>query len=141
MNPAAQSWMLLAGRLLMAALFIVAGVRKALAFGASAAYMTKNGIPMSDALLVVALIIEIGGGLLLILGWKTRIVATALFVFVVVLTPIFHAYWTFEPAQMVAQLNNFLKNLGLMGGLLYMMVLGAGALSLDERKPAAPRPA
>ncbi len=128
-----QSMMLLLGRIMMATLFIVAGIRKALVFSASTAYMAKNGVPMPEPLLVLTLTLEIGGGLLLILGWKTRWIASALAIFVLIITPIFHAFWTFEGAQYAAQLNNLLKNVAVIGGLIYFIVFGPGAMSVDER--------
>lgn len=128
-----QGTALLVGRILMAALFIVSGVRKAMAFNASVAYMMKNGVPMAEFLLVLTLVLEIGGGLLLALGWKTRWISLVLAIFVAVITPIFHGFWAFDGAQFAAQLNNFLKNIAIVGGLLYFAVFGAGRLSLDSR--------
>ena len=128
-----QGMALLLGRLLMAALFIVAGVRKAMAFSASAGYMVKNGVPMAEFLLVLTLVLEIGGGLMLVLGWKTRWISLVLAIFVAVITPIFHGFWAFDGAQFTPQLNNFLKNIAIVGGLLYFAVFGAGRLSLDSR--------
>jgi putative oxidoreductase len=133
MNATTQASMQLVGRVLLGVLFLVAGIRKTMGFAASVAYMTKAGLPMADQLLVLAVILEIGGGLLLILGWKTRWVAIALLIFVAIVTPIFHAFWTFEPPQLANQLNHMLKNLAIIGGLLYVVVHGAGAFSVDAR--------
>lgn len=130
---AGQSFVLFIGRALMGILFLVAGIRKSMAFAGSAAYMTKNGVPMAEPLLILALFLEIVGGLVLILGWNTRWVAAALAVFVVVITPIFHGFWNFPADQYVGQLNLFLKNLAVIGGLLYIASFGAGGMSIDGR--------
>lgn len=128
-----QSFVLFIGRALMGILFLVAGVRKAFAFTGSAAYMSKNGVPMAEPLLVLALFLEIVGGLALIVGWNVRWVATALAIFVIVVTPIFHGFWNFPPEQYVLQLNMFLKNLAVIGGLFYIAAFGAGGMSIDGR--------
>jgi putative oxidoreductase len=130
-NSGAGSAMLVIARTCIAILFLVSGIRKAMTFAASVGYMTKNGVPEAEYLLIAALVIEIGGGLLLILGWKTRYIATALLIFVAIITPLFHAFWAVDASQYAAQLNNFLKNLAVIGGLLYVAVFGAGAHSVD----------
>lgn len=127
------SGLLLIGRILMGALFLVAGLRKSMAIAGTAAYMAKNGVPMADVLVYGAVALEILGGLALILGWKTKPVAWILGIFVLVITPIFHAFWTFPPEQYVGQLNHFLKNLAIVGGLAYIAAFGAGAMSADKR--------
>jgi putative oxidoreductase len=134
MNPAAQSQMLLVGRLLLAAIFIVAGVRKALGFAMTAGYFTKLGFPAPELMVVLAILIEVGGGALLVLGWQTRRVAWLMIAFVVVATLMAHRFWQFDAAQYANQMNHFLKNAAIIGGLLYAAVMGAGKLSLDERK-------
>lgn len=133
MSKDKQALVLLIGRLAMATIFIVAGIRKSMGFAASVAYMTKNGVPMAEILLPIWLIMEIGGGILLVLGWKLKWVALVYAISMLVITPIFHGFWTFDAAQYGNQLNHFLKNLAMFGGLLYMWVFGAGAYSLDER--------
>jgi putative oxidoreductase len=130
-----QNFVLFIGRLLMGALFVVAGVRKAFyAYAGTITYMANNGVPMAEPLLIATIIVEIGGGLALILGWKTRSIATVLAIFVAIITPIFHGFWKFPDAQWVGQLNHFLKNLAVIGGLLYMAALGAGGMSLDGER-------
>jgi len=129
-----QAWVLFLGRVAMAALFIVAGVSKSMRFAGTVAYMTKNGVPMAEVLLPIWLIMEIGGGLLILIGWKVKWVGLVYAISMVVITPIFHAFWTFDAAQYGNQMNHFLKNLALFGGFLYLWAFGAGAYSLDERR-------
>ena len=133
MNVAAQSQMLLVGRILLALIFLVAGVRKLMAVAGSAGYFAKLGFPMPEVMVWVAIVIEIGGAALLIAGWNTRRAAWLLILFVAVATAMAHRFWQFDAAQYANQLNHFLKNVAMIGGLLYVAVLGAGALSLDAR--------
>jgi putative oxidoreductase len=133
MNNSAQSQMLLVGRILLAAVFLVAGIRKVLGFAASAGYFTKLGFPAPEAMTVLAIVVELGGGALLVLGWQTRKIAWLLIAFVAIATLMAHRFWQFEAAQYANQLNHFLKNAAIIGGLLYVAVLGAGAVSIDGR--------
>jgi putative oxidoreductase len=133
MNPTAQSQMLLIGRVLLGLLFLVAGIRKIMLYSGSAAYFTKLGFPAPEAMTVLAILIELGGAALLILGWQTRRIAWLLVLFVIIATAMAHRFWEFDAAQYANQMNHFLKNVAIIGGLLYVAVLGAGKLSLDER--------
>jgi putative oxidoreductase len=133
MNNSAQSQMLLVGRILLAAVFLVAGIRKVLGFAASAGYFTKLGFPAPEAMTVLAIVVELGGGALLVLGWQTRKIAWLLIAFVAIATLMAHRFWQVEAAQYANQMNHFLKNAAIIGGLLYVAVLGAGAVSIDGR--------
>src|SRR5687767_461841 len=119
-NPAFDATVLLIGRLLVAALFIVFGYMKLTSFGGTVAYFTKWGFPVPQATAVVAIIFELGFGLLLALGWKTRWWAWLLALYVVIAAAVAHRYWTYEPAQVFAQTSFFYKNLAIVGGLLYI---------------------
>jgi putative oxidoreductase len=129
----------LIARILLAQLFLVSGFGKVMAFSRTAEMMAAKGLPMSDALLVLTIALELGGGAMLVIGWRARWVAAALLAFTFVAGVIFHNFWSSPPAQMAGQLNNFMKNLSIMGGLLYVMVYGAGPLALD-REQATPPP-
>ena len=134
MQPAAQSQALLAGRILIAALFLVSGIRKLMGPAAAAGYFAKLGFPAAEVLVWAAIVAEIGGGALLIAGWQTRRVAWLLIAFTVIATFMAHRFWQFDAAQYGNQLNHFLKNAAIVGGLLYVVVFGAGAVSLDGTK-------
>lgn len=134
MSKENQAKVMLVGRILMGLLFVGAAWSKTGRFDGSVAYMTKNGVPMAEAGLYAALALEYIGGALLILGWKARWTAIVLAVFVAVITPIFHAFWAAEPAQYTAQWNHFLKNIAIIGGLLYIWAFGAGSNSIDGDK-------
>jgi putative oxidoreductase len=120
------------GRLLMAALFIIFGIRKVLAFGFYAGYFAKLGFPAPEVMVVLAIIVEVGGGLLLAIGWKTRWMAWALAIFTVIATFMAHRYWSVDAQQYVAQLTNFWKNMTIVGGLLMVACFGPGPISLDK---------
>jgi len=137
MTLTGQHQMLLVGRLLLAALFLVSGTRKLLAAGASAAYFARLGFPLPEAMVWLSIAVEIGGAALLIAGWQTRRVAWLLIAFTVIATAMAHRFWQFEAAQFNNQLNHFLKNVAIVGGLLCVVVTGAGALSVDERRKSA----
>jgi len=127
----------LVGRILLALLFLVAGTRKLMAPAASAGYFAKLGFPMTDVLVWVVIAVEIGGALLLILGWKARWAAYALAIFTVIATFAAHRFWEFsDAAQYNAQLNNFLKNLAIIGGMLILAATGPGPNSMDGRRRA-----
>ena len=81
--------------------------------------------------LIPTIAIELGGGLLLAVGYKTRWAALALFLFIIPATYFFHAFWSAAPEQAVNQMINFQKNIAIMGGYLALFVAGPGAISLD----------
>jgi putative oxidoreductase len=116
----------LAGRVLLATLFLLAGVGKLGAYSATAAYMSSAGVP--GALLPAVIVTELGGALAIMLGWRTRIVAALLAGFSVLTAIVFHSNFA-DQAQMI----HFLKNLAIAGGYLLLLVNGAGPLSIDRR--------
>ncbi|HJS36535.1 MAG TPA: DoxX family protein [Burkholderiales bacterium] len=127
-----QPWGLLAGRVLLAYVFVVSGYDKIAGFAGTAKYMASKGMPMIEPLLVGAIIIELVGGLMLAIGWKARLAAWAIFGFVLIATPIFHNFWALPPEQVALQTIMFNKNLAIMGGMLYVAFMGPGKLSLDK---------
>ena len=123
---------LLAARILLAVIFIVSGYEKITGFGASAAYMKSAGMPMAEVFLVPAILIELGGGIMLVLGLKARLAALTLFFFLIPTTLIFHAFWGGPVDQASMQAIQFQKNLAIMGGMLFIFFCGPGRLSLDR---------
>lgn len=123
------------GRILMAAIFVFSGIGKALAPEATLGYIQSVGLPFASLALVGAIAIEIGGGALLVLGYKTRLVATGLAVFSLVTAFVFH-----NAIGDQNQLIHLLKNVAMAGGLLQVVAFGAGAYSLDAAagRKAAP---
>lgn len=131
---AAHDTAALIGRLLLAWLFVPAGWGKIVGFSGTAAYIASKGIPFPEVCAALAVIAEVGLGLMLIVGWKTRWAALGLAVFVAVITPLFHGYWAMPEAQQMMQKQAFNKNLGVVGGLLAFAAFGAGRFSLDGRR-------
>jgi putative oxidoreductase len=118
----------LASRALLAALFLVAGFGKVMAPAGTIAYITSAGLPVPVLAYVVALIIELGGGVLLLIGYRTRLAAAVLGAFCIISALVFHRALG-DPNQLV----NFLKNLAIAGGMLQVVLSGAGAFSIDHR--------
>ena len=131
-NPTYHATLLLVGRILIAALFIVFGYMKLMSFGGTVAYFTRWGFPMPEVTAVVAIIFELGFGILLAIGWKTRWWAYALALYVVIAAAVAHRYWTYDAAQVFAQTSFFYKNLAIVGGLLYIAAIGPGRYSVDK---------
>lgn len=124
------------GRVLMALIFLVSGFGKITGFAGTAGYMASKGMPFAEVLLAGALVFELAGAIMLILGWRVHWGALLLIVFMIPATLMFHNFWAVDAAQYQNQLNHFLKNVAMTGGLLYIMAFGAGPLSLDSRKSA-----
>ena len=123
----------LVARLLMAAIFVVFGARKLLAVAGTAGYFAKLGFPMPEVMVWLAIIIELGGGILLAIGWKTRWVAWLLALFTVIALFMAHRYWEFaDAAQYANQMTHFFKNLCIIGGLMMVAAFGPGPLSVDK---------
>ncbi|HET9403745.1 MAG TPA: DoxX family protein [Burkholderiales bacterium] len=124
----------LAGRILLALLFIASGWGKIGGFEGTVGYIASRGLPLPQVAAAGAIAVELVGGILLIAGWQARWAATALFLFLIPTTLIFHNFWAVDAAQQGTQQIQFMKNLCIMGGMLYVMAFGAGPLSLDNRK-------
>jgi len=119
----------LTGRILVAAIFLVSGFGKLMAPSGTIGYIASVGLPLPELAYAGALAAELGGGLLLVVGYRTRWVAAALAAFSVVSAVIFH-----NALGDQNQLFHFLKNIAMAGGLLQYIAFGAGAFSLDERQ-------
>lgn len=112
-------------RFALAAIFVVTGAQKLQSFRDTARIMDHMGIPLATLLLALAVVLEVGGGFLIALGWRARAAAGALFVYLIPVTIYFHIAEGFDLIQM-------LKNLAILGALLRIAADGAGAESLDE---------
>jgi putative oxidoreductase len=119
------------GRILIAIIFVRAGVGKLGSIDATAVQMAKAGIPLSNVLVFGAIAVELGGGLLLIAGLFTRWTALGLSLYTLILALIFHAYWAAPDPQMRMQASFFFGHLSMMGGMLVLAAYGPGAFSLD----------
>lgn len=122
------------GRIMLALLFLVSALGMAGNFQPVAADMAGRGIPWPEIALALTILLWLCGGACLLLGWKSRPAATVLFLAMIPITLAFHAPWTATPEEFQNQMNHFLMNLAIMGGLLLVAGFGAGPLSLDQRR-------
>ena len=135
---ALQNPLSLAGRVLLAALFIPAGFGKIAGFAGTAGYIASKGLPFPTLLAAAALVIELGGGIALLLGAMTRWAALALALFTATAAIFFHNYWGVPAEQAMMQQLMFWKNVAITGGLLSFAAFGAGAWSIDARRQPTP---
>jgi putative oxidoreductase len=119
----------LAGRVLLAAIFILSGADKVADPSGTIAYIGSAGLPLPQLAFAGAAAVELGGGIALILGYRARVVAGALATFSVLAALAFHSAWS-DQNQMI----HFMKNLAMAGGLLQVVAFGGGRLSLDARR-------
>jgi len=131
-----QTPLALLSRLLLAALFLPAGIGKITGFAGTAGYIASVGLPMPTVAAAVAIAVEVLGGLALIVGFGTRWAALALALFTLGASFFFHNYWAMPAEQQMMQHLMFMKNIGVTGGLLALAAFGAGAFSLDARRSA-----
>jgi putative oxidoreductase len=121
----------LVGRVLLAAIFILGGWGKIGGFEGTAGYIASKGLPLPQVGAAIAIVVELVGGIMLLVGFRARWAALAIFVFLIPTTFIFHAFWAVPPEQVMAQQNSFMKNLAIMGGMLMVWAFGPGRLALD----------
>lgn len=123
----------LVGRILLSVIFLLSGVTKLTTWGATAGYMKAKGMPYVSALLAGAIIVELFGGLGVLLGARAKLAAWMLFLYLIPVTLMFHNFWAYQGMERVDNMVHFLKNLAIMGGLLTLAGSGAGSFSLDAR--------
>ena len=127
MKAGAADWLGLLGRILMSAIFIVGGVSKATAPAATMAYMGKLNLPAVGFAYALTLVVELGGGVLFLVGYRARVVALVLAAWCVATAFAAH-YHPGEQAQMI----HFMKNLCMAGGFLQIVAFGAGRIAFSR---------
>lgn len=132
LSPAQNAFALI-GRILIAVLFVPSGWGKLMGFAGTAGYIASKGVPLPEVCAAIAIFAELALCLALLVGWQARWAALGLAIFTLVITPIFHGYWSYPEAQVYMQKLNFFKNLAIAGGLLGFAAFGAGAYSIDGR--------
>ena len=115
---------LMAARVLIALLFLVAGMRKLMYYAATLGYFAQLGIPAPEVVLPLTILLEVGGGLAVIAGWRMQIVGPIMAMFTLGTALIAHRFWSADQAQFTPQLNNFLKNVSIMGAFIALAVQG-----------------
>ena len=129
-----QNPIALIGRLLVAYLFIPAGIGKLTGFAGTVGYITSKGLPMPEVAAGLAIVVELGVGLMLLVGFQTRWAALVLTLFTLAAGFFFHNYWAVPADQAMLQQLMFNKNVAIAGGLLAFAAFGAGAFSLDAQR-------
>jgi putative oxidoreductase len=132
-GPNVEDWAALLGRMLLVILFFISGFGKIGGFQQTSEYIAAQGLPFPQLLTAIAIVLELGGAIAVAIGWKTRWVAAALMLFMIVITPVFHKFWGIPPEQAMEQQINFMKNVAILGGFLLLFAHGPGRYSLDER--------
>jgi putative oxidoreductase len=127
-----KGFVILAGRVLLSIIFVLSALGKLFNFGGTAGMMSAKGLPTASLLLVVALAFELVGGLSVLTGFKTRLGAILLVIFLVPVTLVFHNFWAYQGMEQQMQMANFLKNVAIAGGLLLLLAFGPGPLSVDK---------
>ena len=115
-----SKWQLVLGRVLLSVIFILSGLGKLPHFQAVAGMMAAKGIPLATVALVITLFIEIGGGLMVLTGYKAQYAALAIALWLIPVTLVFHHFWGIPAEHQQEQMVNFLKNVAIMGGLLVL---------------------
>ena len=121
------------GRFLLALMFVMAGFSKIAGFAGTVGYIQSKGLPAAQVLAALTVVLEIGGGLMLMAGFHARWAALALALFTLLASVLFHNFWAMPAEQQMMQQLMFMKNLSVVGGLLLVAALGAGPASLDAR--------
>ncbi len=126
-----QNPLSLVGRVLIALLFIPAGFSKIAGFAGAVGYIASKGVPLPELCAAAAIAVELGLGLLLLVGFQARWAALGIAFFTLVITFIFHNYWGVPAEQVMMQKQAFFKNIAVVGGLLTIAAWGAGRWSID----------
>jgi putative oxidoreductase len=119
----------LVGRVLIGAPFLMSGLGKLAAYAATVGFIASIGLPLASLGWFIAVVVEVGGGVLLLVGYRARAVSLVLTVFALATAVFFHRNFA-DQNQMI----HFLKNVMIAGGLLQIAYFGAGAMSFDARK-------
>jgi putative oxidoreductase len=126
-------WTPLLGRIGLSAIFLLSGVNKITNWDQTAQYMQAHGMPLAPLFLGGAIVLELVGGLSVLVGYKARLGAALLILFLIPATLIFHNFWAFQGQEQQMQMIMFLKNVAILGGLLLVVGMGPGPISLDNR--------
>ena len=121
----------LVGRIALAAIFVWSGAGKITGFSNTAGYIASKGLPMPAVLTALTICIELGLGLAIVLGFRARIAALLIALWLIPTTFLFHNFWAAPAGQAMMQQINFMKNVSIFGGMLLLMAFGAGRYSVD----------
>jgi putative oxidoreductase len=131
-NPNVTNTAALVGRILLAIMFITSGFGKLTGFDGTVGYIASKHLPLPQVGAVIAILAELGGGLLLLVGFKARWAALALAIFTLAAGILFHDFWNADAASKMMQSINFWKNVTIAGGMLMVFAFGPGRYSVDK---------
>ena len=129
-----QDLFALIGRVLIALLFIPGGFGKIAGFAGTVGYIASRGVPLPEVCAAIAIIVELGFGLMLLVGYQTRWAALGIALFTIVITFIFHNFWGVPAEQVMMQKMSFFKNMAIVGGLFGFAAFGGGRFSIDAKR-------
>ena len=131
-TDAARDGAVLIARVLLASIFIWSGFGKLTGFEGLASGIAAKGLPLPTVLAAVAVAMELGGGILLLIGLRARWIGLLFVLFLLVITPMYHDFWNAAADAVMSQKVNFMKNVAIMGGMLMVFAFGPGRYSLDR---------
>ena len=127
---------ILAARILLALIFMLAGLSKLTGLQGTTAYIASQGLPMPAVLALASGLLELLAGLAVAIGFKARLAAALLAAFTLLASLLFHNFWAMPADQAMVNQLMFMKNLAIVGGLLLVFAYGAGPVSVDTRRMA-----
>ena len=125
--------LILVARILLMLLFVLFGWSKLTGFSGAVAYMAQTGAPMPEVSAIIAVVMEFGVGVAIVVGFYTRPLAVLLALYTFGTALIAHHYWTMTGMEQYVNMINFYKNVSIMGGLFLLCVTGPGKYSIDRR--------
>lgn len=134
MNDSLKTPLVLVGRVLLALMFVFSGFGKLGDIEGTAGYIASGGLPMATALAVIVGLLELLGGLAIMVGFHARWAALALGLFTLAASLLFHNFWALPADKAFVQQLMFMKNLSVVGGMFIVAALGAGPVSFDARR-------
>ena len=134
--PSDASYLILLARALLSSPFLYSGVDKCWRWSAAQREVAASGLPWPTPLHLVTVVVQLGGGLSLLLGIEARLGALLLLLFLIPVTGMYHPFWKRSGAELVAEADHFLSNLAIMGGLLMVLTFGAGRVSVIDQSLA-----
>jgi putative oxidoreductase len=135
-TPSDVSYWILLARMLLSSPFLYSGVDKCWRWSAAQREVAASGLPGPTLLHLVTVLVQLGGGLSLLLGIETQLGALLLSLFLIPVTVMYHPFWKRSGADFVTEADHFLSNLAIIGGLLVIVALGSGGISLIDHSLA-----
>ncbi len=124
--------MALLGRVLLSLIFVISGAKKIATFAGTVGYIASKGLPAAEILTALTICVELGGGLLLLIGLKARWAALALAIFTILAAVLIHNFWTMTGPEAMSNQIHFMKNLSIAGGMLMVVAFGPGRFGIDK---------